>query len=94
MKLVLTTALFAATLASAVACAADPSIPWADNSGGTENTHIAAMGQNLNAQHQAISKTTEGVWAENSGSIHNDEAALSSSKPAFSGYPQLMPHQG
>ena len=58
MKLVLTTALFAATLASAVACA------------------------------------TEGVWAANSGSIHNDEAALSSSKPAFSGYPQLMPHQG
>jgi hypothetical protein len=52
------------------------------------------MGQNLNAQHQAISKTTEGVWAANSGSIHSDEAALSSSKPAFSGYPQLMPHQG
>ena len=52
------------------------------------------MGQNLNAQHQAISKTPEGVWAANSGSIHQDEAALSSSKPAFRGYPQLMPHQG
>ncbi|MCI1032696.1 MULTISPECIES: hypothetical protein [Raoultella] len=94
MKRFLTTTLLAATLASAMACAADPSIPWADNSGGTENTHIATMGQNLNTQHQAISKTSEGVWAANSGSIKSDEAALSSTKPAFSGYPQLMPHQG
>lgn len=94
MKRFLTTTLLAATLASGMACAADPSIPWADNSGGTENTHIAAMGQNLNTQHQQISKTSEGVWAANSGSIQSDEAALSSSKPAFSGYPQLMPHQG
>ncbi|HHG8771121.1 TPA: hypothetical protein ACPYU1_000423 [Raoultella planticola] len=94
MKRFLTTTLLTATLASGMAYAADPSIPWAANSGGTENTHIAAMGQNLNTQHQKISKTTEGVWAANSGSIHDDEAALSSSKPAFSGYPQLMPHQG
>ncbi|VTN14069.1 Uncharacterised protein [Raoultella terrigena] len=52
------------------------------------------MGQNLNAQHQMVSKTSEGVWAANSGSIQGDEAALSSTKPAFSGYPRLMPHQG
>ncbi|VDR29744.1 Uncharacterised protein [Raoultella terrigena] len=94
MKRFLTTTLLAATLASGMACAADPAIPWADNSGGTENTHIAAMGQSLNTQHQQISKTSEGVWAANSGSIQGDEAALSSTKPAFSGYPQLMPHQG
>ncbi|WP_434666471.1 hypothetical protein ACMYSO_17980 [Klebsiella sp. B345] len=94
MKLFLTTALLAATMVSGLACAADPSIPWADNSGGTENTHIANMGQNLNSQHQLISKSSEGVWAANSGSIHQDEAALSSTRPAFNGYPQLMPHQG
>ncbi|PIN63991.1 hypothetical protein CKQ90_26025, partial [Klebsiella pneumoniae] len=28
-----------------MAYAADANIPWADNSGGTETTHIAAMGQ-------------------------------------------------
>ncbi|MEL0551008.1 MULTISPECIES: hypothetical protein [Enterobacteriaceae] len=94
MKLFLTTTLLAATLASGIAGAADLSIPWAANSGGTESNHIAAMGQNLNVQHQLISKTSEGVWAANSGSIHQDEAALSSTKPAFNGYPQLMPHQG
>ncbi|WP_213713288.1 hypothetical protein [Cedecea lapagei] len=76
------------------AAAADPVIPWADNSGGTESQHIAAMGQNLNGQHQAISKTQEGVWADNSGSIGADEQALSSGKPAFAGDPKLMPHQG
>ena len=93
MKRYVATTLLAVALTSAAACAADATVPWADNSGGTEGTHIAAMGQNLNTQHQAITKTQEGVWADNSGSIQSDEAALSSSKPAFAGYPQLMPHQ-
>ncbi len=69
-----------------------PTFPWADNSGGTETTHIAAMGRDLNAQHQQMTKTNEGVWAANSGSISADEAALSSTKPAFAGDPSLMPH--
>ena len=92
MKRFLTTALVAATFFTGVACAADANIPWADNSGGTETTHIAAMGQDLNAQ--LVTKTNEGVWAANSGSISADEAALSSTKPAFAGDPSLMPHQG
>ncbi|AHM74022.1 hypothetical protein D5F51_08585 [Yersinia hibernica] len=83
------------TLASTnMARAADPQIPWADNSGATETTHIAAVGQDLNAQHQAVTKTQEGVWAANSGSIHQDEQALQSNKPAVVGTPSLMPHQG
>lgn len=45
MKRFLTTALVAATFFTGVAYAADANIPWADNSGGTETTHIAAMGQ-------------------------------------------------
>ena len=94
MKRFLTTALVAATFFTGVAYAADANIPWADNSGGTETTHIAAMGQDLNAQHQQVTKTNEGVWAANSGSISADEAALSSTKPAFAGDPSLMPHQG
>lgn len=94
MKTLLATAALTATLVSGLAFAADPVIPWADNSGGTESTHIAAMGENLNAQHQAITKTHEGVWAANSGSISADEAALSSNKPAVVGHPKLMPHQG
>ena len=53
-----------------------------------------SMGQDLNAQHQQVTKTNEGVWAANSGSISADEAALSSTKPAFAGDPSLMPHQG
>lgn len=65
-----------------LASAADPVIPWADNSGGTENTHIAPMGQNLNGQHEAITKTQEGVWAANSGSIKADEQTLDSTKAA------------
>ncbi len=69
MKRFLTTALVAATFFTGVAYAADANIPWADNSGGTETTHIAAMGQDLNAQHQQVTKTNEGVWAANSGSI-------------------------
>ena len=94
MKTILTTAALAATLISGMAFAQDATIPWADNSGGTETTHIAAMGQDLNAQHQQVTKTNEGVWAANSGSISADEAALSSTKPAFAGDPSLMPHQG
>ena len=94
MQRFLTTTLLAATLVSGMVCAADAVIPWADNSGGTESTHIAAMGQDLNMQHQQITKTREGVWAANSGSISADEAALSSTKPAFAGDPSLMPHQG
>lgn len=81
MKMFLTTAALAATLVSGMAFASDATIPWADNSGGTESTHIAAMGQNLNAEHQQVTKTQEGVWADNSGSISADEAALTSGKP-------------
>ncbi|WP_163359267.1 hypothetical protein [Klebsiella aerogenes] len=94
MKRLLTTALLATMFVSGMACAADATIPWAANSGGTESTHIATMGQDLNAQHQLVTKTNEGVWAANSGSISSDEAALTSQKPAFAGYPELMPHQG
>ncbi|VFS20439.1 Uncharacterised protein [Yokenella regensburgei] len=63
MKRLLTTAALAATLFSGLAFAADPVIPWAVNSGDTESTHIAGVGQDLNAQHQAVTKTQEGVWA-------------------------------
>ncbi|WP_065356536.1 hypothetical protein [Kluyvera georgiana] len=94
MKKLLTTAAIATTLVSGMAFAQDATIPWADNSGGTESTHIAAMGQDLNAQHQQVTKTQEGVWADNSGSISADEAALTSSKPPVKGHPELMPHQG
>lgn len=82
MKTFLTTAVLAVTLISGAAMASDPLIPWADNSGGTESTHIASMGQNLNAQHQAVSKTQEGVWAANSGSIKADEQVLTIARPA------------
>ena len=44
MKRLLTTALLATMFVSGMACAADVTIPWAANSGGTESTHIAAMG--------------------------------------------------
>lgn len=44
MKRFLTAALVAATCLSGVACTADATIPWADNGGGTETTHIAAVG--------------------------------------------------
>lgn len=81
MKTFLTTAVLATTLVSGFALADDPTIPWADNSGGTETTHIAAMGQNLNGQHQNITKTQEGVWAMNSGSIKSDEEVLSPAHP-------------
>lgn len=94
MKTLLTATALTATLISGLAFASDPTIPWADNSGGTETTHIAAMGENLNAQHQAITKTQEGVWAANSGSIKADENALASTQPAVIAQPGLMPHQG
>ncbi|EDS0953957.1 hypothetical protein KSH21_000418 [Salmonella enterica subsp. enterica serovar Worthington] len=94
MKLFLTTAALTATLISGMAFASDPVILWATNSGGTESTHIAAMGEDLNAQHQQITHTHEGVWAANSGSIQADEAALTSNKPPVQGHPELMPHQG
>ncbi|AUU84115.1 hypothetical protein MXF13_14180 [Leclercia adecarboxylata] len=94
MKRFLKPALLMTVLVSGMACASDPVIPWAANSGVTESTHIAAMGQDLNARHQQITHTQEGVWAANSGSIHDDEAALTSTKSAFKGYPELMPHQG
>ena len=81
MKTFLTTTLLATALISGFAAASDPLIPWADNSGGTESTHIAPMGQNLNGHHQAVTKTQEGVWAANSGSIKADEQALTSAQP-------------
>lgn len=94
MKTLLITTALAATLFSGLTLAADQQIPWADNSGGTESNHIAAMGEDLNAQHQQITKTHEGVWATGSGSIRADEADLSTTKPPVVGHPELMPHQG
>ncbi|HEX4500045.1 MAG TPA: hypothetical protein VH187_02590 [Scandinavium sp.] len=82
MKTLLTTAVLATTLLSGLAFADDPVIPWADNSGGTETTHIAAVGQNLNGQHQAVTQTQEGVWAANSGSIKADEEVLTAAHPS------------
>jgi hypothetical protein len=82
MKTFLTTAVLATTLFSGLALADDPVIPWADNSGGTESTHIAAMGQNLNTQHQSVTQTQEGVWAANSGSIKADEDVLTPAHPS------------
>lgn len=59
-----------------IAQANDQTIPWGENTGGVESNHIAAVGQNLNATHQQVTKTQEGVWAANTGSISNDEKAL------------------
>jgi len=75
MKTLLKSVIVSAVLVASAA-AADQTIPWADNSGGTESPHIAAMGENLNVQHQAVTKSQEGVWADNSGSIKADEAVL------------------
>lgn len=61
-----------------IAQANDQTIPWGENTGGVETNHIAAVGQNLNATHQKVTKTQEGVWAANTGSISNDEKALAS----------------
>ncbi|EDU9481946.1 hypothetical protein GW207_16445 [Salmonella enterica subsp. arizonae serovar 40:z4,z32:-] len=94
MKFFLTTVALTASLISSMAFASDPVIPWATNSGGTESTHIAAMGEDLNAQHQKITHTREGIWATNSGSIQSDEAALTSNKPPVQVHSELMPHQG
>ena len=93
MKRFLKAAVITTVFISGMALAQDAVIPWATNSGGTESTHIAAMVKNLNAQHQQINQTQEGVWATNSGSIRADEIALISTKPVFKGYPELMPHQ-
>lgn len=94
MKLFWTTAALATVLVSGMAMANDATVPWADNSGGTQNTHVAAMGENLNAQHQQVTQSGEGEWAKNSGSIQADEAVLNSGKPPVKGDPGLMPHQG
>lgn len=59
-----------------IAQASDQVIPWATNSGGVESNHIAKVGENLNASHQLVTKTHEGVWAIHSGSISDDEKAL------------------
>ena len=93
MKKLILSVLFA-TVTASTAFAADMQIPWADNSGGTESTHIAAQNQDLNYQHQNVTKTMEGTWADNSGSISQDEQALVSQKPAVVADPSLMPHQG
>ncbi|CAI0783762.1 hypothetical protein [Serratia liquefaciens] len=63
-------------LLSGLARANDQTIPWAENTGGVESNHIAAVGQNLNAAHQQVTKTQEGVWAANTGSISDDEKVL------------------
>ncbi len=86
--------IIACILLTGSATAEDIVIPWADNSGDTESHHIAEPGQNLNAQHLGVTKTQEGLWADGSGSIAADEAALTSNKPVFAGDPKLMPHQG
>jgi hypothetical protein len=93
MKTILTTAALAATLISGMAFAQDAIIPGRITAA-VPRAHIAAMGQDLNAQHQQVTKTQEGVWADNSGSISADEAALTSSKPPVKGHPELMPHRG
>lgn len=59
-----------------IAQAGGQTIPWAKNTGDVESNHIAAVGQNLNAGHQQVTKTQEGVWAANTGSIADDEKAL------------------
>ncbi|MBW7984112.1 hypothetical protein [Enterobacillus tribolii] len=94
MKTLIASLLFV-TAATGSAFAADMQIPWADNSGGTESNHVAAVGQDLNYQHQQITKSkVEGVWADASGSISADEQALTSQKPPVVADPKLMPHQG
>lgn len=92
MKRFLTTALVAATFFTGVACAADANIPLGGQQRRYGNDPHCGDGRDLNAQHQQVTKTNEGVWAANSGSISADEAALSSTKPAFAGDPSLMPH--
>lgn len=64
------------TLWCGIVQANDQAIPWATNSGGVESNHIAKVGEDLNASHQLVTKTQEGVWAMNSGSISEDEKAL------------------
>lgn len=93
MKTLIASVLFITAVGTAGA--ADMQIPWADGSGGTESNHIAAVGQDLNYQHQKVTKSNaEGTWADASGSISADEQALTSTKPAVVADPKLMPHQG
>jgi len=94
MKTFLVTTALTVTLFSCLSFAADQQVPWADNSGATESNHVAAMGEDLNAQHQEVTNTQEGVWGTGSGSIRADEADLLSTKPPVEGHPELMPHQG
>lgn len=77
LKTLVNATLFALPLITCgLAQASDQVIPWATNSGGVESNHIAKVGENLNASHQLVTKTQEGVWAMNSGSISDDEKAL------------------
>lgn len=73
---------------SGIAQAGDQTIPWAKNTGDVESNHIAAVGQNLNAGHQQVTKTQEGVWAANTGSIFSDEKALTGGQNSA---PKTMP---
>lgn len=94
MKTSIFSLLIAATAIPVTAFAIDPTIHWAANTGTTESRHIARVGEDLNASHQQVTLTDEGVWAKNSGSIRDDEAALSGSKNEVVSAPELMPHQG
>ncbi|WP_234262414.1 hypothetical protein [Klebsiella aerogenes] len=94
MKTFIVSLFITATVIPAAAFAIDPTIHWATNSGTTESQHIAGTGEDLNASHQQVTITNEGVWAKNSGSIRDDEAALSSTKGEVVSHPELMPHQG
>ncbi len=94
MKRFLTAALVAATCLSGVACAADAHHPWADNSGGTETTHIAAMGQDPNAQHQQVTKTNEGYGRRTPEASALMKRHYPAQSRLFAGDPSLMPHQG
>lgn len=91
MKRFLTTALVAATFLPVWLTPLTPTFPGGQQRRYGNDPHCGD-GRDLNAQHQQVTKTNEGVWAANSGSISADEAALSSTKPAFAGDPSLMPH--
>ncbi|MDW5499645.1 hypothetical protein R6Y99_07540 [Pseudomonas lundensis] len=81
VKILMNAALLLVPLAlGGIAHANDQTIPWGENTGGVESNHIAAVGQNLNATHQKVTKTQEGVWAANTGSISDDEKALTQSQ--------------
>ncbi|HEY2454527.1 MAG TPA: hypothetical protein VGI71_18300 [Scandinavium sp.] len=94
MKKLILSGLIAFASIPSISIAGDMSIPWATNSGVTENTHISALGEDMNASHQEVTMTQEGVWAKNSGSIRGDEESLLSNKERVAADPALMPHQG